>query len=94
MGESELQNENENPNNLPESFEAEFGNALGVEIEGAITRLGFHFRRQSTVENEVLATGERDDGTIIEISIKKSPSYRSPFEKEQMRKKLDELKRF
>ncbi len=94
---------NERDTSLPgymeaNSFEAEFGNFLGPSMANIVCQLGgFHIETQATRDGQSSTYGVRDDGTTIEIVVKKGERYRSPasvvkeYEKWQdFLKRLDE----
>lgn len=64
-----------------ESFEIDYLSASGVEIQDAMSQMGFSFRRSGVGEDgNVYFEGEKGDGTKIRIMIKKGENYKSPAE--------------
>ncbi len=88
-----VEGENNNPQNLAESFRAEYGAKSG-DISMAMSGLDFRFARLSSSDDEVIATGAKDDGTTITITIKKGMEYKSPAEKEQEYEDQQRMRRF
>jgi hypothetical protein len=74
------------PDKLPESFAIEFINSKVPAITGAMRELGgFNYRSAKPESNDskhdtVVSFGERDDGTTVEIIIRKGKNYKSPAE--------------
>ena len=75
----------EQPKFVPEpagSFEVDFLNERGVEIQKAMLKMGdFVFRGSGTEgEGKVYFEGKRSDGTEIRITINKGENYIPPAE--------------
>ncbi len=66
-----------------ESFQAEFLNEKGLDIQKGMSGIGFSFRRSGPEGNDAVTfEGERQtgDGTTIQITIKRGADYKSPAE--------------
>jgi hypothetical protein len=79
---AELNNEKEFVPEPAESFEIEYMNARGLEVQGAMLKMNFRFTEAKSEGDKVIIKGlsASGDGTTLEMIIKKGEGYKSPKE--------------